>query len=157
MTLTFLVWISLTFFLCLISSSLLTLSPPTRERETKDYVAQNVFDIRLAFAFLFTSLFLYLSLSRDAAALAQFWFWLEEEINKGMKLTEVEVADKLLEFRLKQAGFIDTSFDTISGTLTTYLCIPKLLNLALTLLWNLIFITSWITELILPSLCLRVL
>lgn len=53
---------------------------------------------------------------RDAAALAQFWFWLEEEINKGMKLTEVEVADKLLEFRLKQAGFIDTSFDTISAS-----------------------------------------
>lgn len=53
---------------------------------------------------------------RDAAALAQFWAWLEEEIQKGMVLTEVEVADKLLEFRSKQAGFIDTSFDTISGS-----------------------------------------
>jgi len=41
---------------------------------------------------------------------------LEEEINRGAKLTEVEVADKLLEFRSKQDGFIDTSFDTISGT-----------------------------------------
>ncbi|KAF3454476.1 hypothetical protein FNV43_RR04923 [Rhamnella rubrinervis] len=53
---------------------------------------------------------------RDAAALAQFWVWLEEEIHKDVKLTEVEVADKLLEFRSRQAGFLDTSFDTISGS-----------------------------------------
>lgn len=53
---------------------------------------------------------------RDAAALAQFWVWLEDEIHKDVKLTEVEVADKLLEFRSKLAGFIDTSFDTISGS-----------------------------------------
>ncbi|GLT94930.1 hypothetical protein SLE2022_126410 [Rubroshorea leprosula] len=53
---------------------------------------------------------------RDAAALAQFWFWLEEEIRNGVELTEVDVADKLLEFRSKQAGFLDTSFDTISGS-----------------------------------------
>lgn len=32
-----------------------------------------------------------------------------------MTLTEVEVAEKLLEFRQKQDGFIETSFDTISG------------------------------------------
>lgn len=54
-------------------------------------------------------------LYRDAAAVAQFWVWVEDEIHKDMKLTEVEVADKLLDFRSKQAGFIDTSFDTISG------------------------------------------
>ncbi|OAY42282.1 aminopeptidase P2 isoform X2 [Manihot esculenta] len=53
---------------------------------------------------------------RDAAALAQFWAWLEEEVHKDVKLTEVDVADKLLEFRSKQAGFLDTSFDTISGS-----------------------------------------
>ncbi|MFS7946137.1 putative xaa-Pro aminopeptidase [Helianthus anomalus] len=53
---------------------------------------------------------------RDAAALAEFWSWLEEEINKDACLTEVEVADKLLEFRASQAGFVDTSFDTISGS-----------------------------------------
>lgn len=57
--------------------------------------------------------------SRDAAALAQFWAWMEEEIDKGVKLTEVEVADKLLEFRSRQSGFMDTSFDTISGMLIT--------------------------------------
>ncbi|KAG0542107.1 hypothetical protein BDA96_02G074900 [Sorghum bicolor] len=52
---------------------------------------------------------------RDAAALAEFWCWLEEEICKNVPLTEVQIAEKLLEFRQKQAGFIETSFDTISG------------------------------------------
>lgn len=52
---------------------------------------------------------------RDAAALAEFWAWLEDEIYKGVALTEVEVAEKLLEFRQKQTGFVDTSFDTISA------------------------------------------
>ena len=54
-------------------------------------------------------------MSRDAAALAQFWDWLEKEISEDGILTEVEVSDKLLEFRSVQAGFLDTSFDTISG------------------------------------------
>ncbi|KAL1549597.1 Aminopeptidase P2 [Salvia divinorum] len=53
---------------------------------------------------------------RDAAAIAQFWAWLEEEIGNGAILTEVDVADKLLEFRSRQDGFLDTSFDTISGS-----------------------------------------
>lgn len=54
---------------------------------------------------------------RDAAALAQFWDWLETEITNNTIITEVEVSDKLLAFRTKQAGFLDTSFDTISGTI----------------------------------------
>lgn len=52
---------------------------------------------------------------RDAAALAEFWAWLEDEIHNNMAPTEVDVADKLFEFRAKQDGFMDTSFDTISG------------------------------------------
>uniref|UniRef100_A0A1D1XFI7 Putative Xaa-Pro aminopeptidase P n=1 Tax=Anthurium amnicola TaxID=1678845 RepID=A0A1D1XFI7_9ARAE len=52
---------------------------------------------------------------RDAAALAEFWAWLEEEIHKNV-VTEIEVADRLLEFRSKQTGFIGTSFDTISAS-----------------------------------------
>ncbi|KAL0284890.1 UNVERIFIED_CONTAM: Aminopeptidase P2 [Sesamum calycinum] len=47
---------------------------------------------------------------RDAAALAQFWAWLEEAIGNGVILTEVDVSDKLLEFRSRQDGFIGTSF-----------------------------------------------
>lgn len=58
-------------------------------------------------------------MSRDAAALAEFWDWLEKEISKDRILTELEASDKLLEFRSKQAGFLDTSFDTISGISTT--------------------------------------
>lgn len=54
---------------------------------------------------------------RDAAALAEFWSWLETKVvHEKVLLTEVEVAEKLFEFRAKQAGFIDTSFDTISGS-----------------------------------------
>ncbi|GAB2287331.1 Aminopeptidase P2 [Dionaea muscipula] len=53
---------------------------------------------------------------RDAAALAEFWAWLEDEILKGATITEVEIADQLLEFRSKQDGFMDTSFDTISAS-----------------------------------------
>ncbi|WOL04239.1 putative Xaa-Pro aminopeptidase P [Canna indica] len=52
---------------------------------------------------------------RDAAALAEFWAWIEEAISNKITLTEVQVVDKLLEFRKKQSGFLDTSFDTISG------------------------------------------
>lgn len=52
---------------------------------------------------------------RDAAALAEFWAWLEEEIHNNVTLTEVDVSEKLLEFRTKQDGFLDTSFDTISA------------------------------------------
>lgn len=59
--------------------------------------------------------YLMLSICRDAAALAQFWDWLEQEIQEDAVLTEVAVSDKLLEFRSKQAGFVGTSFDTISG------------------------------------------
>lgn len=54
---------------------------------------------------------------RDAAALAHFWMWLEDEIGKGVLVTEVDAADKLLQFRSEQSGFIDTSFDTICGKL----------------------------------------
>ena len=63
----------------------------------------------------FCLLHVHVYLCRDGAALAQFWSWLEEEILKDVVLTEVQVADKLLEFRSMQDGFLDTSFDTISG------------------------------------------
>ncbi|KAL6543336.1 Aminopeptidase P2 [Orobanche hederae] len=56
----------------------------------------------------------------DAAALAQFWAWLEEEIGNSVILTEVDVAEKLLEFRSKEDGFLDTSFDTISDNGADY-------------------------------------
>ncbi|KAI5077889.1 hypothetical protein GOP47_0007713 [Adiantum capillus-veneris] len=54
---------------------------------------------------------------RDAAALVEFLAWLENTLVVERKQpTEVEVADVLLGFRKKQKGFLDTSFDTISGS-----------------------------------------
>lgn len=77
---------------------------------------------RWSWAYLNLTLCLWLSefsfsfhIGRDAAALAEFWCWLEKEIENNVTLTEVDVADKLLEFRQKQDFFIETSFDTISG------------------------------------------
>lgn len=72
--------------------------------------------VRMCWEHKYEPFFCLIFIWRDAAALAQFWSWLETEIHKGATLTEVEVADKLLEFRSKQDGFVDTSFDTISGT-----------------------------------------
>lgn len=54
---------------------------------------------------------------RDAAALTEFWAWLEYTIvDEKRQPTEVQVADTLLGFRARQSGFLDTSFDTISGS-----------------------------------------
>ncbi|KAJ7526661.1 hypothetical protein O6H91_16G017600 [Diphasiastrum complanatum] len=53
---------------------------------------------------------------RDAAALAEFWAWLEKKITvEKVKFSEFELANHLLQFRAKQHGFLDTSFDTICG------------------------------------------
>ncbi|HTY68207.1 MAG TPA: aminopeptidase P family protein [Alphaproteobacteria bacterium] len=51
---------------------------------------------------------------RDGAALTRFLAWFAAEAPKG-RLHEVEVADRLLEFRRSGEGFRDTSFDTIAG------------------------------------------
>jgi Xaa-Pro aminopeptidase len=51
---------------------------------------------------------------RDGAALTRFLAWFAAEAPKG-ELHEVEVADRLLEFRRSGESFRDTSFDTIAG------------------------------------------
>ena len=48
---------------------------------------------------------------RDAVALAQFWSWLEEEILKGVLLTEVDVADKLLQIPFYAAVLLKGTCD----------------------------------------------
>lgn len=51
---------------------------------------------------------------KDGVALTRFFKWLEE--NTGNKhLTEIAVADKLLNFRAEQKGFVGESFDTIAA------------------------------------------
>lgn len=51
---------------------------------------------------------------RDGVAETKFLCWFDREVGKG-HLTEIAVAEKLEEFRRQQAGFRDTSFDTIAG------------------------------------------
>lgn len=51
---------------------------------------------------------------KDAVAMTKFMYWLKRSIGH-MEMSEVSVADKLLEFRKEQEGFIETSFDTISA------------------------------------------
>ncbi|KAI5849455.1 putative Xaa-Pro aminopeptidase P [Morchella snyderi] len=53
---------------------------------------------------------------RDGAALIEYFAWLENELGKGEKLDEVQVADKLEEIRSKNTDFMGLSFDTISST-----------------------------------------
>lgn len=53
---------------------------------------------------------------RDAAALVSYFAWLEDQLNAGAVLDEVDGADKLEEFRRAQKDCIGLSFDTISGS-----------------------------------------
>ncbi|KAL8736824.1 MAG: hypothetical protein Q9181_002288 [Wetmoreana brouardii] len=54
---------------------------------------------------------------RDGTSLIEYFAWLEEELTvKGMKLDEVQGADKLEEIRSKKDHFVGLSFDTISST-----------------------------------------
>ncbi len=51
---------------------------------------------------------------RDGVALAKFLKWLDDEAPKG-GLTEIDVVEKLYDFRKMGAHFTGNSFDTISG------------------------------------------
>lgn len=51
---------------------------------------------------------------KDGIALTRFFKWLEESIEKE-HLTERSIAEKLLDFRQAQDGFVGESFDTIAG------------------------------------------
>lgn len=51
----------------------------------------------------------------DGCAMAKFCVWLEEQMEKGEKVTECMVCDKLKECRAKQPGNMGESFDTIAA------------------------------------------
>ncbi|KAL7271841.1 hypothetical protein RUND412_005381 [Rhizina undulata] len=53
---------------------------------------------------------------RDGAALIEYFAWLEDQLEKGAKLDEVQVADELEEIRKRKEHFMGLSFDTISST-----------------------------------------
>ncbi|KAG0329275.1 hypothetical protein BGZ99_002824 [Dissophora globulifera] len=53
---------------------------------------------------------------RDAVAVVNYFAWLENQLNKGTRLDEVDAADRLQQFRSEQKGYVGPSFDTISST-----------------------------------------
>ena len=50
----------------------------------------------------------------DGIALSRFFYWLEQHIGK-QPITEMDIAEKLLEFRGQHKDFVGESFDTIAG------------------------------------------
>lgn len=51
---------------------------------------------------------------KDAVAMCKFMYWLKSNVGK-IPMTEISVSDYLEELRRQQDGFIELSFDTISG------------------------------------------
>jgi Xaa-Pro aminopeptidase len=51
---------------------------------------------------------------KDGVALTRFFFWLEQNIGQ-IEMTELSVADKLLELRMQQKNFLGPSFSTIAA------------------------------------------
>lgn len=54
--------------------------------------------------------------ARDGVALSGMLCWLEDELARGVRLSETDVVAAALRFRSQQTGFISTSFDTIAGS-----------------------------------------
>lgn len=52
---------------------------------------------------------------KDGAALVNFFSWVEDSLEKGEKITELDCSDKLLSFRQEQDLFIEPSFGSISA------------------------------------------
>ncbi|CAH0731137.1 unnamed protein product, partial [Brenthis ino] len=52
---------------------------------------------------------------RDGIAVVRFFRWLHSQIGEGASVTEVQAADKLLEFRKEEDLFMGPSFETIPG------------------------------------------
>ncbi|XP_078494960.1 xaa-Pro aminopeptidase 1 [Ciona intestinalis] len=56
--------------------------------------------------------------NQDAVALCRFFHWMEQEVPKG-QVTECSAAQKSLEFRQQEQGFVSLSFQTISSSGST--------------------------------------
>ena len=55
------------------------------------------------------------AMRKDGVALAHFFAWLEQALEEKDDITELTIAEKLLEYRSQQLGFIGESFATIAG------------------------------------------
>ncbi len=51
---------------------------------------------------------------KDGLAITKFLYWLDQNMGE-IEISEISAADKLLEFRKEQEGFIEPSFNTISA------------------------------------------
>lgn len=55
------------------------------------------------------------AMEKDGRALVRFWKWMEAALDHGEPLSELSVAEKLREFREKESGFREESFESIVG------------------------------------------
>lgn len=53
---------------------------------------------------------------KDGIAQTKYFKWLEEQLQSGAQITEMEAADQLVEFRREQGNYIEESFAPISAT-----------------------------------------
>lgn len=51
----------------------------------------------------------------DGVAMERFFYWLENQLNNNIQVTEIDAANKLLEYRTMGEGFISESFECISA------------------------------------------
>ena len=52
---------------------------------------------------------------RDSVALTRFIFWVKDQVAQGADLNELNVLDKLYDFRAQGENFVDISFNPISA------------------------------------------
>ena len=55
------------------------------------------------------------AMEKDGVALVRFCMWLEKSLKENHKVTELNISEKLIEFRSRQALYVGESFSTIAG------------------------------------------
>lgn len=57
----------------------------------------------------------YKAMQKDGVALVKFFIWLQKQLDANHKVTELDISNKLKEFRAEQEYFFSESFNTIAG------------------------------------------
>ena len=52
---------------------------------------------------------------KDGVAQTRFFYWLEQAMQRGERITEIDASDKLISFRREMEGYLDESFAPISA------------------------------------------
>ena len=55
------------------------------------------------------------AMEKDGVALVRFWRWLEKSLKDNQTVTELDISEKLIEFRSQQVLYVGESFSTIAG------------------------------------------